>query len=222
MAAVHALGHPSSPMPQTSWDDAGRTKGGAPTVPAAMTAPLLMPPNCVDEADVTRAGGNKVVVTWALPSVYEGHGAATEFALRYNLAGTGRWITVPRVSNPYDLTGLPPDAAIDIQVQATNAAGVSTWSATSTLAGTTPSPPNDPATWGSAARAEAETLLVCRRREVWAVSFQHCLGRLAGSVIGNSWQWLVSGGVPGKWLRIGRCCARSGRVEKRSERRSGE
>ncbi|HTW71386.1 MAG TPA: fibronectin type III domain-containing protein, partial [Acetobacteraceae bacterium] len=54
---------------------------------------------------------------------------------------------VTGVSSPYDLSGLASDAAIDVEVQASNAAGASAWSPTSTLTTATAGPlaPNAPA-----------------------------------------------------------------------------
>jgi titin len=47
---------------------------------------------------------------------------------------------VSGVTSPYDLSGLVPGSAIDVQVQAANTGGVSAWSATSTMTTATPAP----------------------------------------------------------------------------------
>jgi hypothetical protein len=73
-------------------------------------------------------------VDWAVPAPDDTHDPATAFTLRYSLANADIWATVPNVASPYDLTGLPAGAAIDVQLQSVNDAGVSDWSPTSTLA----------------------------------------------------------------------------------------
>lgn len=78
--------------------------------------------------------GSNLNVTWSAPAVDSTHGAATTYNLRYSPSGTGTWTAVPSAISPYTLTGLTPAAAYDVQIQSSNAAGLSAWSATSTLA----------------------------------------------------------------------------------------
>src|SRR5580700_3007380 len=127
MAAVHALGHPNSPPPQTRWAQPGRGRGGEPALPAAVGTPTLLPPNAPGAATLNQGSGSDLLVTWAAPAVDGTHSAATGFNLRSSLSGAGAWTVVSGVTSPYDLSGLAAGAAIDVQLQAANAAGTSTW-----------------------------------------------------------------------------------------------
>ena len=72
---------------------------------------------------------SELMVTWAAPSTDSTHSAATGYNLRYGPSGTGNWTTVSGVISPYTITGLSGAAAIDVEVQATNAAtNPSAWS----------------------------------------------------------------------------------------------
>jgi Fibronectin type III domain len=148
MEAVHALGHADSPPPQTKWSRAARGRAGAPADPAnaAIAASTLFIPN-IPAALLAQGTGSSLVVTWATPAVDSAHGAAAGFNLRSSPSGAGTWTVVTGVSSPYNLSGLAAGAAIDVQVQATNATGTSAWSATSTLttASAGPYAPNAPA-----------------------------------------------------------------------------
>jgi hypothetical protein len=73
-------------------------------------------------------------VTWAAPAVDSTHSAVTGFNLRSSPSGAATWTTVSGVSSPYNLSGLTSGMAFDVQLQSSNAAGTSAWSATSTLA----------------------------------------------------------------------------------------
>jgi hypothetical protein len=92
---------------------------------------------------LAQGNGSDLTVTWAAPSVDTFHSAATGFALQSSLSGAGTWTIVSGVASPYDLSGLAAGAAIDVQVQASNSAGTSGWSATSTLT-TATGMPNSP------------------------------------------------------------------------------
>jgi hypothetical protein len=131
MAAVHALGHPSSPTPQTAWEPSKLIRGGGATNSAI--TPAGMPPNMPGVPVLERGTGSDLIVRWTAPTADPAHGLATGFALRHGPAGSGTWTVVPGVAHPYELSDLPSDAAIDVQLQATNMAGVSRWSATATL-----------------------------------------------------------------------------------------
>jgi hypothetical protein len=74
-------------------------------------------------------------------------------------SGAGTWTIVSGVSSPYNLVGLAAGAAIDVQIQSSNAAGTSAWSATSTLttAAAGPLAPNAPAVTGVTPPADGTT-----------------------------------------------------------------
>lgn len=146
MAAVHALGHPNSPPPQTRWAQPGRGQGGEPALPVAAVAAALQPPNAPGAATLAQGSGSDLMVSWTAPAIDGTHSAATGFNLRSSPSGAGTWTTVSGVTSPYDLSGLAAGAAIDVQVQAANAGGASPWSATSTMttASTGPYAPNAP------------------------------------------------------------------------------
>jgi chitin-binding protein len=95
---------------------------------------------------LTRGAGTDFTVTWATSAVDSTHNAATAFAVRSSPAGAAVWTTVPGVTSPFDLSGLPSASAIDVQVQSSNVAGASSWSASSTLTTATIGPlaPNAP------------------------------------------------------------------------------
>lgn len=146
MAAVHALGHPGSPPPQTRWPMVVGTKAGRPSQPAIITGPppIAYPPNAPAAPSLAQGSGSDLIVTWTAPGVDGTHSAATAFSLRSSPSGANTWTTVASVTSPYDLSGLTAGAAFDVQIQASNAAGPSAWSATSTLT-TGVAAPNAPA-----------------------------------------------------------------------------
>lgn len=109
-----ASGIPSTPIPQLAYP---------PGAPALAQGP-----------------GSSLTVTWTTPVVDSTHGAATGFNLRSSPSGAGTWTVVSGVTSPYSLTGLAAGAAFDIQLQSSNAAGTSAWSATSTLVTATAAP----------------------------------------------------------------------------------
>ncbi len=148
MAEVHTFGHPSAPAPRTGWAQQGRGKVSTPGVPHPST-PLPYPPTALSLAQGT---GSDLIATWTAPATDSTHATATGYNLRFSRAGIGSWATVSQASSPYDLSGLAAGTAFDVQVQSTNAAGVSTWSATSTLttASAGPYAPNAPAIAGVA------------------------------------------------------------------------
>ena len=75
----------------------------------------------------------KLKVAWTAPATDSTHGAATGFNVRSSPAGAGTWTIVTAVSSPYTLTGLTGAAAIDVEVQGTNAAASpGGWSAVTT------------------------------------------------------------------------------------------
>jgi hypothetical protein len=133
MAAVHALGHPGSPAPRTAWGPSGSAHGGGSTAPACSAAAARLPPNAPGAPVLAQGIGSDLIVTWTAPAVDPAHGAATGFALRHGRSGGETWTVVQRVSDPHQLSDLPSAAAVDVQLQATNAAGLSRWSDVATL-----------------------------------------------------------------------------------------
>ena len=92
----------------------------------------------------------QLTVTWTAPSTDGTHGAATGYNLRSSPSGGGTWTTVTGVTSPYVITGLTGATAIDVEVQATNAASSpSAWSAITT--GTTWGATVAPGNWTAAA-----------------------------------------------------------------------
>jgi hypothetical protein len=148
MAAVHALGHPNSPPPQTSWVQPANGRPGGPSVaPMVAMPPTPHIPNTPGAASLAQGSGSDLIVTWTIPAIDSTHNAATGFNLRSSLSGAAAWTTVSGVTSPYTLSGLAAGAAIDVQLQSANATGASTWSATGTLTTTAAGPyaPNAPA-----------------------------------------------------------------------------
>jgi len=142
LAAVHALGHPSSPPPQTRWFQPAHGRAGEPSIPAIIAPPGLAPyaPNTPGPASLAEGGGSDLIVTWTAPASDSTHRAATGFNLQSSPSGAGTWTAVSGVTSPYDLSGLAPGTAFDVQLQCSNAAGTSAWSATSTLTTATAAP----------------------------------------------------------------------------------
>jgi hypothetical protein len=124
IAMMRALGQPNSPPLQAP--------PPSPQIPN--------PPSAVALAEGT---GSALIVTWTAPAIDNTHGAATGFNLWSSPSGAATWTTVSGVTSPYNLSGLAAGAAIDVQVQSSNAAGVSAWSAISTLT-TAAAAPNTP------------------------------------------------------------------------------
>lgn len=91
--------------------------------------------------------GSTLMVTWPTTPADSTHGAATGFNLQSSPSGAGTWTVVSGVTSPYTLSGLAAGEAYDVQLQSSNAAGTSAWSAISTLttvAATTATIPNMP------------------------------------------------------------------------------
>jgi hypothetical protein len=82
---------------------------------------------------LSQGSGSDLTVIWTAPAIDSTHGAATGSNLRSSPSGANTWTTVSGVTSPYDLSGLAASAAIDVQVQNSNATGVGAWSATSTF-----------------------------------------------------------------------------------------
>jgi hypothetical protein len=143
MAAVHAFGHPSAPAPRTGWAQQGRAQTSTPGTPH-QAAPV---PNAPPGVSLAQGTGSDLIATWAAPATDSVHAAATGYNLRFRSAGAGTWATVTHVASPYDLAGLTAGTAFDVQIQSSNAAGVSLWSPTGTLTTAAPGPfaPNAPA-----------------------------------------------------------------------------
>lgn len=127
-------------------DDAG---GGAWSASSTLTTAsgVTVPnaPSISSAAPPPDGTTSKLTVAWTVPTVDGSHTAATGYNLRYSPSGAGTWTTVPGVSSPYSITGLPGAAPIDVEVQAINAsANVSAWSSIATGAtwGATVAPGN--------------------------------------------------------------------------------
>jgi len=98
------------------------TAAAGPNAPNAPTMTSVAPP---PDGTVT-----KLTVIWPAPATDGTHAAATGYNLRYGPSGSGNWTTVSSVASPYVITGLSGGTAIDVEVQATNAASSpSAWSA---------------------------------------------------------------------------------------------
>lgn len=152
IARVHALGHPASPAPQTRWARPGHRRTSSEPAKIVTLPPTPHIPNVPGAAALAQSTGSDLTVTWAAPAVDDTHDAASTFGLRSSPGGAAAWTTVSGVTSPYHLSGLAAGAAIDVQVQSSNATGVSAWSATSTLttASAGPYAPNVPAIAGVA------------------------------------------------------------------------
>ncbi len=109
-------------------------------------------PNTPAAASLAQGTGSNLTVTWIAPAVDSTHNAAAGYNLRSSPSGANTWTTVSAVTSPYTLSGLAAVAAIDVQVEASNAAGTSAWSTTSTL--TTAAIPYIPNTPGAASLAQ--------------------------------------------------------------------
>jgi hypothetical protein len=111
--------------------------------PLSVAAPPLTAPNAPTAVSLADGPGSDLTVTWATPPVDAAHSAAIGFNLRFSPVGAAGWTTVTGISSPYDLSNLAAGAAFDVQLQGVNAAGVSPWSATTTMA-TAVAAPNAP------------------------------------------------------------------------------
>jgi Fibronectin type III domain len=101
------------------------TTAAGPHAPNAPTITSVAPP-----PDGTNT---KLTITWTAPAIDSTHGAATGYNLRSGPSGAGTWTAVSGVSSPYTLAGLAGATAIDVEVQATNAAANSgAWSGETT------------------------------------------------------------------------------------------
>jgi len=111
------------------------------------TAASAYVPNTPAAVTLAQGSGSNLTVTWTAPATDGTHSAATAYSLRSSPSGAGTWTTVSAVTSPYTLTGLAAGAAYDVQIQASDTAGSSAWSATSTLttAASGPYAPNTPA-----------------------------------------------------------------------------
>jgi titin len=98
-----------------------------------MTTPTPQVANTPGAASLAQGAGSTLSVTWTAPAVDGAHSAATGFNLRSSPSGAGTWTTVTGVTSPYSLSGLAAGTATDVELQSSNAAGASAWSAISTL-----------------------------------------------------------------------------------------
>ncbi len=116
-------------------------QSASPSTPQTPPASLVANPPV--SVLLAQGPGNALTVTWTAPATDSTHGAATGYNLQSSPSGAGTWTTVSGVTSPYVLAALPAGTAIDVQVQGTNAAGTSAWSATVTLV-TATAVPNTP------------------------------------------------------------------------------
>ncbi len=144
MVDVHALGRPNAPPPETTWPD---PVIGWAAKPPLSTAAILTMPNAPAAPSLVQGAGSNVTVTWSVPTIDGTHSAATSYNVRSSPSGGGTWTTVTGVSSPYTLSGLAASSAYDVEVQASNPAGTTAWSAVSTLTTGAAGPltPNAPA-----------------------------------------------------------------------------
>jgi hypothetical protein len=86
----------------------------------------------------------KLTVTWTAPVTDGSHSAAIGYNVRTSPTGAGTWTTVNNATSPCTVTGLTGATAIDVEVQATNAAGSGAWSiiTTATTRGASVAPAN--------------------------------------------------------------------------------
>jgi hypothetical protein len=114
---------------------------------ATVPTPAIQPPNTPSAPSLAQGQGGGLVVNWTAPASDATHGAAAAYNLQFSPSGANTWTFLSSVSSPYALTDLAPATAFDVQIQATNSAGPSTWSAISTLttAGAVPGTPAAPA-----------------------------------------------------------------------------
>ena len=101
------------------------------TLTTAAAGPYV--PNTPAAPSLAQGTGSNLTVTWTAPAVDSTHGAATAYNLRSSPSGAGTWTTVAGVTSPYTLAGLTAGAPYDVEVQGSNTAGSSVWSAVSTL-----------------------------------------------------------------------------------------
>lgn len=102
------------------------------TTSTLTTASGASAPNAPSISSVTAppdGTNSELAVTWTAPPTDSNHSAATGYNLRYSPSGLGSWTVVSGVSSPFSITGLSGAAAIDVEVQATNAsANAGPWS----------------------------------------------------------------------------------------------
>jgi hypothetical protein len=90
-------------------------------------------PNTPSGVLLAQGTGTDLTVSWTAPAIDSTHGAATGFNLQSSPSGANTWTIVSGVTSPYTLSGLSAGVAIDVQLEGTNEAGMSAWSAISTL-----------------------------------------------------------------------------------------
>lgn len=112
---------------ESGWSAASTLTTGmvGPYPPGAPVLTTVAPPPDGNNSELT--------ISWTPPEVDGTHGAATGYNLRYSPSGAGTWTTVSGVASPHALSGRAGASAIDVQIQATNAAAnPGPWSATLT------------------------------------------------------------------------------------------
>lgn len=118
------------------------------TTAAGLNAPNA--PSVTAVAPAPDGTNTKLAVIWTAPATDSTHGEATGYNLRFSPSGAGSWTTVSGVTSPYTITGLAGGTAIDVEVQATNAAASpGAWSAV--ITGTTWGATVEPSNWTAAA-----------------------------------------------------------------------
>jgi hypothetical protein len=112
--------------------------------PTPTSTPATQIANTPGAALLVQGPGSDLTVSWSASAIDSTHDAATGCNLRSSPSGANSWTVVSGVSSPHILSGLPANSVVDVQIQSTNAAGASGWSATSTLT-TAIAAPNTPA-----------------------------------------------------------------------------
>ena len=113
------------PTPRVQFRGAATMLPYKPPVAETQSAPTPQIANLPTAVSLAQAAGSALSVTWAFPDRqharwrYRVHSAV--LPVRANA-----WTVVSGVSSPYLLSGLIAGAAVDVQVQATNAAGQAT------------------------------------------------------------------------------------------------
>jgi hypothetical protein len=143
MAAIHTFGHPNAATPRTGWSDHDKAFISSPGLSRYPTLPL---PGAPVGLALTQGAAGVLIATWSAPASSATQGIATSYNLAFRPAGSGTWTTVSNATSPFNITGLNPGSAYDVQVESVNTTGSGPWSAIANLATAIPGPfaPNVP------------------------------------------------------------------------------
>jgi hypothetical protein len=174
-------------------------------------------PNMPAGLSLAQGAGSNLTITWTAPATDSTHNAATGFNLRSSPSSANTWTTVTGVTSPYTLSGLAAGAAIDVEVQGSNAAGTSAWSATSTLitASGGPYPPNAPVIAGVSPPADGTTSKLTITWPAPAVDGTHsaAIGYNLRTSPSGANTWTIASGVTSPYTLTGLAGATSIDVE---------